>query len=93
MAAALRRDADLQRLPSLRRILELETDRAALVTPQARRTPTPQEVAQSRTAARNRDGRRGRDPGVAAERPSSGHGLRVSHGTHHMHPGCDSATG
>jgi hypothetical protein len=64
MAAALSRDADLQRLPALRRILELETDRAALVTPQARRTPTPQEVAQARTAAHRHDGRPGRDPGV-----------------------------
>jgi hypothetical protein len=64
MAAALSRDADLQRLPALRRILELETDRAALVTPQARRTPTPQEVTQARTAARSRDSRRGKDPGV-----------------------------
>jgi hypothetical protein len=64
MAAALSRDVDLQRLPALRRILELETDRAALVSPQARRTPTPQEVTQARTAARRREGRRGRDPGV-----------------------------
>jgi hypothetical protein len=64
MAAALSRDVDLQRLPALRRILELETDRAALVTPQARRTPSPQDVAQARTAARRREGRRGRDPGV-----------------------------
>jgi hypothetical protein len=64
MGAALSRDADLQRLPALRRILELETDRAALVTPQARRTPTPQEVAQARTAAHKHDGPRGRDPDV-----------------------------
>jgi hypothetical protein len=67
MAAALSRDIDLQRLPALRRILELETDRAALVTPQARRTPTPQEVTQARTATRRREGRRVGDPGVRAE--------------------------
>jgi hypothetical protein len=37
MSAALRRDEDLARMPALRRILELEADPAALVTP----TPPP----------------------------------------------------
>jgi hypothetical protein len=34
MSAALRREADLDRLPALRRILELEADPAGIVTPQ-----------------------------------------------------------
>ncbi len=38
MAAALRRDEDLKRMPALRRILELEADPAGLVTPR----PPPQ---------------------------------------------------
>ena len=92
MGAALSRGVDLQRLPARRRILELETDRAALVAPQARRTPTPQGTGSFRTVAHNATAGAAEIQASAAERPSSRHALRVSPGTP-VHPGCDSAIG
>ena len=62
MAAALRRDEDLERLPALRQILKLEADPANLVQPQAHRTPTPQELQRARPGRTTRAPRR--DPGV-----------------------------
>jgi len=60
MAAALRRPEDVERLPALRQILKLETDRGALVT-QSIRTPG---STQSLRRPRNVGADRGRDPDV-----------------------------
>jgi len=64
MAAELSRGVDLQRLPALRRILELET--------QPRGARRPAGATDANTAGdglvpnrrSQRDGRRGRDPGI-----------------------------
>jgi hypothetical protein len=48
MAAALSRPEDVERLPALRQILKLEADPARLVEAEARRAPTPEELARER---------------------------------------------
>jgi hypothetical protein len=49
MAAALQRDEDIRRLPELRRIIELEADRALTFTP----PPEPVRSARSWRQARD----------------------------------------
>jgi hypothetical protein len=65
MAAALRRPEDVERLPALRQILKLEADPAGLVEAEARRAPTPEELARERLFVdRMRTDRATRGPGA-----------------------------
>ncbi len=66
MSAALRRDADLERMPALRRILELEADPAALVAPAPPPVRRPGDAARAAPSHLDRSRRpgRGAGPGV-----------------------------
>jgi hypothetical protein len=63
MSAALRRDEDLERMPALRRILELEADPAGLVTPAT--PPVLQRGDAARAAPSHVDRSRRRGPGAS----------------------------
>jgi len=66
MSAALRRDEDLERMPELRRILELEADPAGLVVPTPPPVLRPGDAARDGVSHLDRSRRRGpgADPGV-----------------------------
>jgi hypothetical protein len=66
MSAALRRDEDLERMPALRRILELEADPAGLVAPAPPPVLQPGDAARAAPSHLERSRRRGpgAGPGV-----------------------------
>jgi hypothetical protein len=68
MSAALRRDEDLERMPALRRILELEADPAGLVAPSPRPVLKPGDAARAAPSHLQRARSSGRDTGPGVGR-------------------------